>query len=131
MELGITPHIEAYLQSLVLNKTLEAISFEYRRGIEERDNVERRERAVEEFIERGQDEPKRGRVEGVQHPTAIVPVLRADFVEEESSRDAEMIVMKGRPLIEEGDILLAEVKASRKLPADEDVVLKRMKLTTQ
>lgn len=35
-EIGITPQIEAYIQTRVLKKTLESISFDYRRGIEER-----------------------------------------------------------------------------------------------
>ncbi len=35
IELGITPEIEAYIQSTVLKKTLESISFDRRRGIEE------------------------------------------------------------------------------------------------
>ena len=34
-EIGIHPKIEAYIQSLVLKKTLESISFDRRRGIEE------------------------------------------------------------------------------------------------
>jgi hypothetical protein len=33
IDLGITPTIEAYIQSRVLKTTLEAISFERRRGI--------------------------------------------------------------------------------------------------
>ena len=36
-EIGIHPKIEAYIQSLVLKKTLESISFDRRRGIEEED----------------------------------------------------------------------------------------------
>ncbi|KAF7684174.1 hypothetical protein TCON_0635 [Astathelohania contejeani] len=43
-ELNITPTIEAYIQSTVLKKTLETISLEYRRNIEDsidvRDRVE-------------------------------------------------------------------------------------------
>ncbi len=35
-EIGIPDYIQAYIQSRVLKKTLEAVSFEYRRGIEER-----------------------------------------------------------------------------------------------
>ncbi|KAF7684545.1 hypothetical protein TCON_0261 [Astathelohania contejeani] len=34
-ELGITPQIEAYIQSIVLKKTLETISLEHRRSIED------------------------------------------------------------------------------------------------
>ncbi|KAF7683359.1 hypothetical protein TCON_1435 [Astathelohania contejeani] len=34
-ELGITPQIEAYIQSTVLKKTLETISLEHRRSIED------------------------------------------------------------------------------------------------
>ena len=36
-EIGIQPKTEAYIQSLVLKKTLESISFERRRGLEEED----------------------------------------------------------------------------------------------
>ena len=36
-EIGIHPKIEAYIQSLVLRKTFESISFDRRRGIEEDD----------------------------------------------------------------------------------------------
>jgi len=36
-EIGITPKTEAYIQSLVLKKTFESISFERRRGLEEED----------------------------------------------------------------------------------------------
>ena len=36
-EIGLTPKIEAYIQSLVLKKTFESISFERRRGLEEED----------------------------------------------------------------------------------------------
>ena len=36
-EIGITPKTEAYIQSLVLKKTFESISFDRRRGIEEED----------------------------------------------------------------------------------------------
>ncbi|KAF7684225.1 hypothetical protein TCON_0593 [Astathelohania contejeani] len=35
-ELGITPQIEAYIQSTVLKKTLETISLEHRKNIEDR-----------------------------------------------------------------------------------------------
>ncbi|KAM0677151.1 hypothetical protein BDAP_000649 [Binucleata daphniae] len=34
-EIGIEPKTEAYIQSLVLRKTLESLSFERRRGLEE------------------------------------------------------------------------------------------------
>ena len=49
-EIGVTGHIEAYIQSIVMKKTLELVSMEYRRGIEE--GLERRDdvdRCVEEF----------------------------------------------------------------------------------
>ena len=49
-EIGVTDHIEAYIQSIVMKKTLELVSMEYRRGIEE--GLERRDdvdRCVEEF----------------------------------------------------------------------------------
>ena len=36
-EIGIEPKTEAYIQLLVLKKTLESISFERRRGLEEED----------------------------------------------------------------------------------------------
>ena len=36
-EIGIHPKIEAYIQSLILKKTLESISFDRSRGIEEED----------------------------------------------------------------------------------------------
>ena len=36
-EIGIQPRAEAYIQSLVLKKTFESISFDRRRGIEEED----------------------------------------------------------------------------------------------
>ena len=37
-EIGLTDRIEAYIQSRVLKKTLESISFDYRRGIDEQDD---------------------------------------------------------------------------------------------
>ena len=39
-EIGIIPKVEAYIQFLVLKKTLESLSFERRRGIEEEDGHE-------------------------------------------------------------------------------------------
>ncbi|KAM0678372.1 hypothetical protein BDAP_001086 [Binucleata daphniae] len=39
-DIGIQPKIEAYIQSLVLRKTLESLSFEKRRGFEEDDQRE-------------------------------------------------------------------------------------------
>ena len=41
-ELGISDAIEAYIQSIVLKKTLESLSFNSRRGLEDNleDNVE-------------------------------------------------------------------------------------------
>ncbi|KAF7676620.1 hypothetical protein TCON_2670, partial [Astathelohania contejeani] len=51
-ELNITPTIEAYIQSTVLKKTLETISLEYRRSIEDSINVrDRVEDAVKRFGE--------------------------------------------------------------------------------
>ena len=40
-EIGLQPKVEAYIQSVVLKKTLESVSFERRRGIEEEDAHER------------------------------------------------------------------------------------------
>ena len=48
-QLEITPTIEAYIQSRVLKKTLETISFEHRRGIE--DGLEKEE-IIQNAIER-------------------------------------------------------------------------------
>jgi hypothetical protein len=48
-QLEVTPNIEAYIQSRVLKKTLETISFEHRRGIE--DGLEKEE-AIQQAIER-------------------------------------------------------------------------------
>ncbi|KAF7683314.1 hypothetical protein TCON_1467 [Astathelohania contejeani] len=48
-ELNITPTIEAYIQSTVLKKTLETISLEYRRSIE--DGIDVRDR-VEDAVKR-------------------------------------------------------------------------------
>ncbi|KAM0678201.1 hypothetical protein BDAP_001216 [Binucleata daphniae] len=39
-DIGIQPKTEAYIQSLVLRKTLESLSFEKRRGLEEDDQRE-------------------------------------------------------------------------------------------
>lgn len=48
-ELGVTLNIEAYIQSRVLKKTLESVSFEHRRGILDGAEVEDK---VEKAIER-------------------------------------------------------------------------------
>ncbi|KAF7682991.1 hypothetical protein TCON_1791 [Astathelohania contejeani] len=48
-ELNLTPTIEAYIQSTVLKKTLETISLEYRRSIE--DSIDVRDR-VEDAVKR-------------------------------------------------------------------------------
>jgi len=37
-EIDLSPKTEAYIQTVVLKKTLESISFERRRGLEEEDN---------------------------------------------------------------------------------------------
>ena len=50
-EIGIETKTEAYIQSIVLKKTLESISFERRRGIEERGNHEE----VEELVKKLED----------------------------------------------------------------------------
>ena len=50
-EIGIETKTEAYIQSIVLKKTLESISFERRRGIEERDSHEE----VEELVKKLED----------------------------------------------------------------------------
>lgn len=47
-ELGVSPHVAAYVQTRVLKRTLETISFEHRRSIEDTG----REEAVEEAIRR-------------------------------------------------------------------------------
>lgn len=50
-ELGITPNIEAYIQSRVLKKTLEGISFDRRRGLEEWNGLEQDpEKLVGKFV---------------------------------------------------------------------------------
>ncbi|EQB60431.1 hypothetical protein NAPIS_ORF02006 [Vairimorpha apis BRL 01] len=51
-ELGIQPSLEAYIQSLVLNKTLESISLERRRRHDQGDAGEEEvERQVEKLVE--------------------------------------------------------------------------------
>lgn len=52
-EIGITPEIEAYIQSRVLKKTLESVSFDYRRGIEERSPTEEE---VENELRKNEDQ---------------------------------------------------------------------------
>lgn len=47
--LGISQNIEAYIQTRVLRKTLESVSFERRRGFEEADG---REDKIEEVLEK-------------------------------------------------------------------------------
>ncbi|KAI5172894.1 hypothetical protein PAEPH01_1816, partial [Pancytospora epiphaga] len=39
-DIGITESVESYIQTIVLKKTLESISFEYRRGAERLDETE-------------------------------------------------------------------------------------------
>ncbi|KAI5179052.1 hypothetical protein PAEPH01_2592 [Pancytospora epiphaga] len=39
-DIGITESVESYIQTIVLKKTLENISFEYRRGAERLDETE-------------------------------------------------------------------------------------------
>ncbi|EQB61211.1 hypothetical protein NAPIS_ORF01192 [Vairimorpha apis BRL 01] len=51
-ELGIQPSLEAYIQSVVLKKTLESISLERRRGHDQSDaGEEEMERQVEKLVE--------------------------------------------------------------------------------
>ena len=40
-EIRISNHIQTYIQTKVLKKTIEAISFNYRRGIEESGSIDR------------------------------------------------------------------------------------------
>ena len=54
-EIGNEPKVEACIQSIVLKKTLESISFERRRGIEEVDNHE----SLEELMLRTEGVDKR------------------------------------------------------------------------
>jgi len=46
-EIGLQSNTKAYIQSIVLKKTLEAVSFERRRGVEENDNHDSIERILE------------------------------------------------------------------------------------
>ncbi|KAI5176665.1 hypothetical protein PAEPH01_2424 [Pancytospora epiphaga] len=39
-DIGITESVESYIQTIVLKKTLESMSFEYRRGAERLDETE-------------------------------------------------------------------------------------------
>ena len=48
-ELGITPNVEAYIQSRVLKKTLESVSFDRRRNMIEGNELEEE---VEEAVKR-------------------------------------------------------------------------------
>ena len=50
-EIGIESKTEAYIQSLVLKKTLESISFNRRRGLEEEDGHQEVEALVSKFAE--------------------------------------------------------------------------------
>jgi hypothetical protein len=50
-EIGIQTNTEAYIQSLVLKKTLESISFERRRGLEEEDGHNEVDTLVNKIIE--------------------------------------------------------------------------------
>ena len=52
-EIGITPKTEAYIQSLVLKKTFESVSFERRRGLEEEDG----HNEVDELVSKITSEP--------------------------------------------------------------------------
>ena len=52
-EIGIQPKTEAYIQSLVLKKTLESISFERRRGLEEEDG----HKEADELVSKIQETP--------------------------------------------------------------------------
>ena len=50
-EIGIEPKTEAYIQSLVLKKTFESISFDRRRGIEEEDGHNEVDTLVRKIVE--------------------------------------------------------------------------------
>ena len=50
-EIGLQPKVEAYIQTLVLKKTLESISFERRRGVEEEDAHEGINSLVNRIVE--------------------------------------------------------------------------------
>ena len=50
-EIGIQLKTEAYIQSLVLKKTLESISFDRRRGIEEEDGHNEVDKLVNKITE--------------------------------------------------------------------------------
>ena len=50
-EIGITTKTEAYIQSLVLKKTLESISFDRRRGLEEDDGHNEVDALVSKIVE--------------------------------------------------------------------------------
>ena len=58
-ELDIQPSLEAYIQSVVLKKTLVSISLDRRRGLDQYD-------AGEEEVERGVEKLVNSSVEGVQ-----------------------------------------------------------------
>ena len=50
-EIGLQPRVEAYIQAIILKKTLESISFDRRRVIEEDDGREEAEELVERTVE--------------------------------------------------------------------------------
>lgn len=50
-EIGIQPRVEAYIQSLVLKKTLESISFKRRQSIEDEDGYEDIEQLARRMVE--------------------------------------------------------------------------------
>ena len=50
-DLEIQPNVEAYIQSLVLKKTLESISLDYRRGRDENLTEEETEKAIEKLVQ--------------------------------------------------------------------------------
>ena len=50
-EIGIESKTEAYIQSLVLKKTFESISFERRRGLEEEDGYNEVDKLVNKMLE--------------------------------------------------------------------------------
>lgn len=61
-EIGIQPKTEAYIQSLVLKKTFESISFERRRGLEEEDG----HKEVEVLMSKIAEAPKEVKPEQAQ-----------------------------------------------------------------
>jgi tRNA U34 5-carboxymethylaminomethyl modifying enzyme MnmG/GidA len=55
-EIGITTKTEAYIQSLVLKKTFESVSFERRRGIEEEDGYNEVDALVSKIVQTSKEE---------------------------------------------------------------------------